>query len=424
MNDSQPPAVSRKVQFDWRKDLEASRDLMRRDIDAYGYVLSWIEDWRVQRDLPPGRDAMELWWRECAKTKEQPAWRLRQWSEAITWYLGWLEICHKSGGTGKSIPERLKDAVYGAGARRGLALRTRQTYAAWVVRYGIYAGTESRVLDEGVARDWLSHLVDKEKVSFATQKQALNALVFFYRDVCGREEVDLQVKLRHTAKRAHVVLSKTELMALIGKLEEIYKTPALLQYGSGVRLQELVSLRIKDVDVERGVVTVHGGKGDKDRETIIPNCLKEALVEQIARARAFWEEDRANDVPGVALPGALGRKFSKSGKKWAWMWIFPMDHLSKDPESGMIRRHHLHPKTYGEAISRAAEKAGIGKRVTTHALRHAFATHFLDGGADIRTLQELLGHADVKTTEIYAHAAKIGNDKGVRSPLDALEAVR
>jgi site-specific recombinase XerD len=197
----------------------------------------------------------------------------------------------------------------------------------------------------------------------------------------------------------------------------------LLQYGGGLRLQELVQLRIKDVDVERGVVAIHGGKGDKDRETIIPNCLKGALVAQIARARAFWEEDRANGEPGVALPGALARKFSKSGTKWAWMWIFPADHLSKDPESEIIRRHHLHPKVYGEAISRAAEKAGIAKRVTSHALRHAFATHLSQGGTDIRTLQELLGHADVKTTEIYAHAAKIGNDKGVRSPLDALGAV-
>jgi integron integrase len=422
MNGAHASAGTGKVNFDWRQDLATSRDLKHREVEAYGYVLGWIEDWRVQRDLPPGREALEAWWREFAKKKDQPAWRLRQWQEAIVWYLNWLELCRKSGGTGKGIPERLKEAVHGAGARRGLALRTRQTYAGWVARFGVYAGTESRVLDEAVARDWLSHLVDKEEVAFSTQKQALNALVFFYRDVCNREVVDMQVKLRHTAKRAHVVLSKTELMGLVTKLEEIYKTPALLQYGAGLRLQELVQLRIKDVDVERGVVTIHGGKGDKDRESIIPNCLKETLLEQIAKARAFWEEDRANDSPGVALPGALARKFSKSGTKWAWMWIFPADHLSKNPESGIVRRHHLHPKVYGEAISRAAEKAGIAKRVTSHALRHAFATHFLDGGADIRTLQELLGHTDVKTTEIYAHAAKIGNGKGVRSPLDALAA--
>jgi integrase len=161
-------------------------------------------------------------------------------------------------------------------------------------------------------------------------------------------------------------------MGLIGRLEQVYKTPALLQYGAGLRLKELVQLRIKDVDVERGVVTIHAGKGDKDRETIIPNCLKDALKEEIAKARGLWEEDRKNGTPGVALPGALARKMPMAGLKFAWMWIFPADHLSKDPESEIVRRHHLHPKTYGEAIRRAAAAAGIDKRVTTHALRHAF----------------------------------------------------
>jgi site-specific recombinase XerD len=179
-------------------------------------------------------------------------------------------------------------------------------------------------------------------------------------------------------------------------------------------------LRIQDVDLEQGTLTVRAGKGDKDRVTVVPNCLKEALASEMAVARAFWEDDRANDVAGVALPGALARKMSKAGKKWAWMWLFPADHLSQDAESRIVRRHHLHPKVYGEAIRRAAEAAGIAKRVTTHALRHAFATDLLRGGTDIRTLQELLGHADVKTTEIYAHAAEIGNGLGVRSPLDRL----
>jgi integron integrase len=407
-----------KKRFDWREDLANSRDLSKREIDAYGYVLSWIEDWRVRKDLVAGREAAKRWWLEVAKAKERPEWQLRQWAEAIRWFLGWLEIFEKAGGDARTIPERLKAAVNHAGARRGLALKTRQTYAGWVARFGVFAGTEARVMDEVVGRDFLMHLVEQEKVAFATQKQALNALVFFYRDVCGRAEVDLQVKLRKTGRRAPVILNRGELMGLIGKLEDRYKTPALLQYGAGLRLTELIQLRVKDVDLERGVVTVRAGKGDKDRETILPNCLKDALAAEIARARGFWEEDRNNGTPGVALPGALSRKMPKAGIKWAWMWIFPADHLSKDPESGIIRRHHLHPKSYGEAIVRAAENAGVAKRVTTHALRHAFATDLLAGGTDIRTLQELLGHADVKTTEIYAHAAEIGNGKGVRSPLD------
>lgn len=179
-------------------------------------------------------------------------------------------------------------------------------------------------------------------------------------------------------------------------------------------------MRVQDVDVGRGTLTVRMGKGDKDRISVIPNVLKEALRGEISKAREYWAEDRRNDAPGIALPCALVRKMPRAGEKWAWMWLFPADHLSTDPESGILRRHHLHPGVYGEAIKRAGDEADIGKRVTTHALRHAFATHLLEGGTDIRTLQELLGHADVKTTEIYAHAAEIGNDRGVRSPLDRL----
>lgn len=219
--------------------------------------------------------------------------------------------------------------------------------------------------------------------------------------------MDLQVKMRRTTPRQPVILNRAELMGTIDKLEERYKTPALLQYGAGLRLKELVGVRLKDVDLQRGVLTIRAGKNDKDRETVIPNCLKEALSKKIDESLRYWEEDRRLGVAGVALPGALARKMSRSGEKPGWHWLFCAEELSKDPESGVIRRHHMHPKVYAEAISRAAEKAGIRKRVTTHALRHAFATDLIRGGTDIRTLQELLGHADVKTAEIYAHAAVI-----------------
>ncbi len=421
MNGSKEGSEGRKRRFyDWREDLSKARDLSVREVEAYGYVLGWMEDWRRKLDLGAGRAAARRWWKEVVLSKERPEWQLRQWEEAIRWFLGWLEICEKEGGDARSLPERLRDVVHHTGARRGLALKTRQTYAGWMMRFGAYAGTAQRVMCEAVAREWLSVLVDKEKVAFATQKQALNALVFFYRDVCGREGVDLLVRMRKTDQRQPVILTKSELMGLIGKLEDCYKTPALLQYGAGLRLKELVSLRIKDVDLERGVVTVHAGKGDKDRLTLVPNMLKDALRSEIGRSRAFWEEDRRNGTPGVALPGALSRKMPRAGERWEWMWLFAADHLSTDPESGIERRHHLHAKVYGEAISRAAREAGIPKRVTTHALRHSFETDLLRGGTDIRTLQDLLGHSDVKTTEIYAHAAEIGNERGVKSPLDCL----
>jgi len=414
------PNKNTQKHFDLREDLAHSRDLAPREIEAFGYVLGWLEDWRVKHDLPLGRDAACRWWREVAKAKERPAWRLRQWEEAIRWYLAWLAACQQKGGDGKSIPERLKAAVHSAGTRRGLALKTRQTYAGWLARFGVFAGTEQAVMDESVARNWLSILVEKEKVAYATQKQALNAMVFFYRDVCGREEIDLQVKLRKTSCRQPVILSRAELMSLMDKVEPTYKTAALLQYGAGLRLSELVRLRVKDVDLERGVVTVHAGKGDKDRESIIPNCLKTALAENLNEARRCWQADREKNVAGVALPGALARKMPKAGEKLGWYWLFCANHLSQDPESGIMRRHHLHQKVYAEAIARAAAAAGIVKRVTTHVLLHAFATHLLRNGTDIRTLQVLLGHADVKTTEIYAHAVDLGNEKGVMSPLDVV----
>ena len=370
-------------------------------------------------NLPPGGESARGFWREAVKSKPRQDWQLSQWAEGMRWYLKWFDICCEGGGDGRSVPERLKAAVYSVGARRGLSVETRKTYAGWVARFGKWAGTERRAMDQGLAREWLTDLVNTGKKSFSTQKQALNALVFFYRDVCGNEEVELQVKMRKIKPREAVILDIGEVLAVIAKLEPRYQTMASLQYGSGLRLKELTRLRIKDVDLKRGVLTIHGVKGDRDRITVIPNCLKPALELQISRSRELWEEDRRKRVPGVSLLG-MELKFPKSGVKWAWHWLFPAETLSVDPESGIERRHHILADVYGSAFRRAAEAVVDSKRVTPHAFRHAFATHFLEGGADIRTLQELLGHADVKTTEIYAHVAKIGNDKGVRSPLDGV----
>lgn len=421
MTVSPKPSAS-KAAFNWRDDLSASRDLTRNQVQAFGFVVGWFEDWRVRLDLPPGREGARAFWKEAVLAKPRQDWQLGQWAEGMRWYLRWFEICQKSGGDGKSVPERLKAAVHSAGSRRGLSPETRKTYAGWLARFGAWAGTEQRVMDQSLCRDWLTELVNEGKRSFSTQKQALNALVFFYRDVCGHEAVDLQVKMRKMKPRAPVVLAVEEVLAVIGKLEAHYQTMASLQYGAGLRLKELTRIRIKDVDLKRGVLTIRSGKGDRDRITVIPNCLKTAMEKQIACSREWWEEDRRNGVPGVSLLG-MELKFPKSGEKWSWHWLFPAAGLSTDPESGLVRRHHLHADGYATAFKRAAEAVVENKRVTTHAFRHAFATHFLEGGADIRTLQELLGHADVKTTEIYAHAAKIGNDKGVRSPLDRLAGI-
>ena len=222
------------------------------------------------------------------------------------------------------------------------------------------------------------------------------------------------------------MLSKPEIQKLFENLQEAeqgevrYELAARLQYGAGLRLSELVRLRVQDVDVGRGTVTVRQGKGDKDRVTVLPRSLRDAISKQIERAREMWKRDREAGLAGVHLPGALARKFRRAAETFEWFWLFPAKQISTDPESGIRRRHHLHGQVYNEAIKRAASAAGIEKRVTSHALRHSFATHLLENGTDLRTIQDLLGHEDISTTEIYLHVATGANGLGVVSPLDGM----
>ena len=411
-----------KRTVDWRSDLEASRDLSVPEKKSFAVLLGWFEKWRVSAGLEAGVEAGRVFWRAQVLAKDRQDWQLDQWAEAMRWFLGWLEMARREGGEVRSLAERVRIAVDGAGARRGLALRTRRTYGGWVARFAGWAGTAKAVMDEGKARDWLSTLVTERRVSFATQKQALNALAFFYKDVCGREAPELGVELRRTERRVPSVLTVGEMAELLRNLPENCRLAAELQYGAGLRLAEVVSLRVKDVDTGRGQVVVRGGKGDKDRVTVLPAKLVERIAEQKRENRKLHDGDREAGLPGVALGGALERKFPRAGERWEWFWLFPAKGISTDPDSGVRRRHHLHPKVYSEHVKTAAAAAGIEKRVTTHVLRHSFATHLLESGTDIRTLQELLGHADVKTTEIYTHVAQGVGRTGVRSPLDALVA--
>ena len=234
------------------------------------------------------------------------------------------------------------------------------------------------------------------------------------------DEVDLEVKLRKTDKRIPVVLDVKEVMAVFDKIDERYALMARIQYGSGLRLSELVRLRVKDVDEGRGIITVCEAKGDKQRTTLLPESLQVEVAEIKVGLRKVFENDRASGLAGVALPGAFELKDRRAGKKWPWQWFFPAGEPSFDPRTGVERRYHVHAETYSRAVRRAVEEALIDKRATTHAFRHSFATHLLEGGTDLRRIQELLGHADVKTTEIYTHVAKGVGAMGVVSPLDRL----
>lgn len=381
-------------------------------------LLGWMERFRMNHGMAAGREACARFWREAVTARPREPWQQEQWGKAIRWYLRWLENRHEAGGEVRGLEERVRLSVEKAGARRGLAPRTRETYSHRVGHFARWVGGAREMMRPEKGRDYLAYLVSERKVSFATQKQALNALVFFYKDVCGMEEVDLEVRLRRTATRLPVVLDVKEVLAVLDKIDARYALMARIQYGGGLRLKELVSLRVKDVDEKRGIITIRETKGDKHRTTILPESLRDEVAEKKKRLRELYEKDRAAGLPGVALPGAFVFKDKRAGEKWPWQWFFPGNKPSQDPESGIIRRHHVHVENYSKAVRRAVEEAMIDKRATTHALRHAFATHLLEGGTDLRTIQELLGHADVKTTEIYTHVAKGVGAMGVRSPLD------
>ena len=429
-----------KARWCWRKDLSEFRGLTDRERAGFLLVLEWFENFRLRHELAADRETAKFFWQSEVKRegRERESWQLDQWGDAITWYLGWLEACASAGADHRSLAERLRSAVHSAGARRGLAPRTKQCYGAWAARYAVFSGGERAAMQVETATRFLTSVVHDEDCAYSTQKQALNAVAFFFKHVLGVEDPVFAVKLRDTGTRVPVVLSKQETYQLFGMLKEQdqreaqYELAARLQYGAGLRLSELVRMRVQDVDVGRGTVTVRQGKGDKDRVTVLPKSLREEIARQIERAREVWKRDREAGMAGVHLPGALARKFRRAAETFEWFWLFPARQISTDPasrsyagtspESGIRRRHHLHGQVYNEAIKRAAVAAGIEKRVTSHALRHSFATHLLENGTDLRTIQDLLGHEDITTTEIYLHVATGANGLGVVSPLDAMGA--
>ena len=267
-------------------------------------------------------------------------------------------------------------------------------------------------------KEFLSHLAVKERVSGATQKQAMNAGVFLIREVFGRDPGDFGDFSRPPRHRnVPSVLSREEVRRIFDQLEGTARLMAELMYGAGLRLNELLRLRVKDVDLERLQLSVRAGKGNKDRLTMVPKSLEGRLREHRERLRELHGQDRAEGQPGVELPEALERKWPTAGEKFEWFWFFPSRNLLKDHRSGIRRRHHVLDDRFQEAIRTAAAKAQLDKRVTPHTLRHSFATHLLEGGTGIRDLQDLLGHADISTTEIYLHTAK-QTGVGIRSPLD------
>ena len=309
------------------------------------------------------------------------------------------------------------------------SLNTEKVYVQWIrefVRWSGRGGNLRHPRDLG-AREieaYLSMLATERKVSVSTHNQALSAILFLYREVL---DIDLPwlagINRPTRPKRIPSVLSKGEVAALLAGMGGETGVVARLLYGTGMRLMEGVRLRIKDVDFDRQVIMVREAKGNKDRVVMLPRVLLAPLRAQMQAARTVWERDRAAQRAGIYLPDALDKKYPNAGKSWSWFWLFPAAGEAIDPRTGIERRHHLHEERLQRALKVAVAAAGIAKPVSVHTWRHSFATHLLQGGTDIRTVQELLGHSDVSTTMIYTHVLKVEaavSAGSARSPLDVL----
>ena len=316
-------------------------------------------------------------------------------------------------------PPRLLEQLRAAIDRLHYSPRTEERYVHWVKRFIYFSGKRHPAgLGAAEVTAFLNHLAQEREVAAATQNQALSALLFLYREVIGHplpwlEELD---RAKRPA-RVPTVLTRDEVRRLLAAMQGTKWLMASLLYGAGLRLRECLRLRVKDVDFGYRQIVVRDGKGAKDRLTMLPGAVVEPLKAHLAVAKELHERDLRTGYGDVELPHALARKYPRAQYEWGWKFVFPSHKLSTDPRSGVIRRHHVYENYVVRGVARARRAAGIAKHVTCHTLRHSFATHLLEAGYDIRTVQELLGHADVSTTMIYTHVLNKGAG-GVASPLD------
>jgi len=374
-------------------------------------------EWREKQSTGPAREALRWFYREGRREpagvgggteSPQPAW-------ARPHALRPMQPPPAASDLGNEPWER--DLIKTA-RERGFLWRTEQTYREWAVRFARFIAPRSPYAASGEeVAAFLSALAVQGRASPSAQKQALNALVFLMQEALHRDLGQMNFKRAYPKKRLPTVLSVAEGRSLFAQMNGTPRLMAELAYGSGLRLMELLRLRIHHLDLDRLRLQVFAGKGDKDRVTVLPETLIPELQAQVSRLRKLWEADRAQNLPGVWLPEGLDKKYPRAGEKWEWQWLFPSKNPGLDPATGITRRHHVSDTWFQRVLKRAAEKAGMTKRVTPHVLRHSFATHLLEAGTDIRTVQELLGHASVETTQIYTHVMKKPG-LGVRSPLD------
>ena len=318
---------------------------------------------------------------------------------------------------------RLMDQVRQVLRYHHYAYRTEHTYCDWILRFIKFHGSKTHPKDMGKIEidSFLSDLATHGKVSAATQRQAMNAIVFLYRHVLDQpieDRIEPVRARRHT--RVPVVMTQEEVQRVLNEIKGTHLLMARLLYGGGLRLMECVRLRVQDLDFDRGLLYIRAAKGDKDRTTLLPSSVREDLQRHVQRVQRLHEEDLTQGHGEVYLPAALAKKYRGASKEFRWQYVFPAKALSTDPRTGLVRRHHVLESGLQKAVKVAVDRAGITKRVSCHTFRHCFATHLLENGVNIRVVQELMGHADVKTTEIYTHVMR-KDLTAVTSPLDRLE---
>lgn len=322
---------------------------------------------------------------------------------------------------GPSAQPKLLDRLREALRSRHYSRRTEQTYCMWLKRFIYFHNVRHPdEMGESEINAFLTHLAVKERVTASTQNQALSALLFLYRHVLGREIGDLGEVIRaRKPKRVPVVMTREEIKVVLGHLQGDKWLMASLMYGAGLRLMECLRLRVQDVDFTRHEITIRDGKGAQDRITMLPQSLVAPLRKHLQRVKTVHQQDLSEGWGRVQMPYALDRKYPNAAADWRWQWVFPQENRWKNTKKGEEGRHHVHETILQRAVKEAVRKADIVKHIGCHTFRHSFATHLLENGYDIRTIQELLGHKDVSTTMIYTHVLRKGGH-GVRSPLDGL----
>jgi integron integrase len=315
----------------------------------------------------------------------------------------------------KELLDRVRDAI----RTKHYSIRTEEAYVNWIKRFILFHDKRHpQEMEATEIEEFLTHLAVDKKVAASTQNQALSAILFLYQEVLHKDlERPLDAVRAKQPKRLPTVLTKEEVQRVLAAMSGNYQLIARLLYGSGLRLVECLRLRVKDVDFAQHQIIVRDGKGGKDRVTVLPDSLIEPLQKHLRRVEMLHQNDLDDGYGAVYLPDALEQKYPNANCEWIWQYVFPSKSLSKDPRSGVTRRHHLHESAVQRAVRKAAKLAGINKPVSPHIFRHSFATHLLESGYDIRTVQELLGHKDVKTTMVYTHVLNRGG-LAVRSPLD------